>query len=278
MKKPVRRKTRRFSRSETGLAIPITFLVLFVSMLSITSIAYYYAIEKVNARSRFLKVSMAKQTMSDLDERILSILWLSSSSRTLDFDDYGGTLNVQPSTNRLVISVSDSNEISETLFNSTVGQVAYELPYSESADTGLYLRGDSRVILNQSGSVMTQLCIINGHEHPEILLGYRPFASSVALETEDNRTVNDVRVQIVSLNSSQIIELMGKVPLKISCSKVESALTSYTVSYEVNTLTVAASSDAVQGQVAVPIRSGSEGAIINVEVVVCNITIERWVR
>ena len=266
------------SHSRRALAIPVTFLILLVSMLGVISITYYFAIERVNAESQVLKVSMAKQAMNSLDEAMLSVLWQPGSSRTMEFGDFGGQLDVQPLSNWLVVNITDNNGISDTVFNSSIGQAAYELPYSESADTGLYLKGDSGVLVNQSGSPVTQLCIINGAEHPEILLHYRLVVSSTISGTEDNQTINDLRIYVVNLNASQNIEFMGEVPLRISCSGVETMLKTYNVTYQSTALTVVASLGGAQGQVAIPISSDTNGAIINVELVVCNATIERWVR
>jgi hypothetical protein len=247
-------------------------------MLGVISITYYYAVERVNAGSQFLKVSMAKQNMNAVDENLISTLWQPGSSRTLEFSDSGGTLNVQPFGNSLFISINDSQEIAGTIFNATVGRVIYELPYSELADTGLFLKGDSRAIINQTGSGMTQLYVQSGVEHPEILLRYRPVTSSTTSGIETNKTVNDVRVYIVNLNSSQEFGFMGKVPLKISCTNVESSIITYNLSYQPTALTITANYDGVQGQVSIPISSTANGAIINVELVVCEVKIERWVR
>lgn len=246
-------------------------------MLGVISITYYIAIERVNAGSQILKVSMAKQDMTTLDERILSVLFQPGSSRTLEFGDYGGTLNVRPSSNAMVINVTDNEEIAATVFNSTLGRIAYELPYSESAETGLFLRGDSYVVVNRSSSEITQLYVANGLEHPEIILSYRPTVSSIS-QTENNQTVNDVRIYIVNLNSSQDIYLKGKVPLRISCSRIETTVTSYNVSYQPSTLTMTVSLNGIQGQIAIPLSSTVSGANINIEVIACNIRIERWVR
>jgi hypothetical protein len=221
---------------------------------------------------------MAKQNMNSLDETLLSVLWQPGSSRTLEFNDCGGTLNVELSDNSLLVNITDNNNITNTIFNATVGRVIYELPYSESPDTGLFLKGDSRVIVNQSGSVITQLYIRKGAEHPEILLCYRPITSSANSGTDHNKTVNDLRIYVVNLNSSQDIELMGRIPLKISCIDIENTVTTYDVSYQPTALTVAASLDGVQGQVFIPISSTAYGAIINVELVVCEVKIERWAR
>jgi hypothetical protein len=247
-------------------------------MLGVISITYYFAVERVNAGSQVLKVSMAKQNMNSLDENVLSVFWQPGSSRTMEFSDCGGKLNVQPSFNSLTINITDNVEIADTLFNANVGQTTYELPYSESADTGLYLKGDSRVILNQSGPPVSQLQIRSGAEHPEISLRYRLIASSTTSGEENNQTVNDLRIYIVNLNGSQNIGLMGEIPLRISCSNVEKTTKDYNVTYQTTALTVTASLGGTQGQVAVAISSDTNGAIINVELVVYYVTIERWVR
>lgn len=260
------------------MAIPLTFLILFVSTLGIIAVTYYYAIERIDTRSQTLKVSMAKQSMGSFDEAVLSVLWQSGSSQTLEIDDCGGRLKVQPSTNLLIVNVTDNDSISDTIYDGNVGQVIYELPYSETSETGLFLKGNPQSIVNQSSAVVTQLYIRHGTEHSEILLRYRPIASSATYETEDNKTINNLRIYVVNLNSSQNIESTGKIPLKFSCTEVEDTTTTYNVTHQVNALIVSASLDGVQGQVSVPITSNSGGAIINVELIVCEVKIEGWIR
>jgi len=230
----------KLHRSRRALAIPATFLILFISMLSIISITYYFAIEKVNTRSTTLKIATAKQDMLSFDETLLAVLW--------------------------------------QLGSETIGQVMYELPYSETPDTGLFLKGDSRTITNQSGSVVTQLSIRSGAQHPEILLRYRPTVSYTTAGVESDKAVNNVRIYVVNLNSSETIALFGKVPLKISCVATQITTTTYDLSYEPETLLFTSILEGVSGQVSVPISSTASGAIINVEIVLCNITIQRWVR
>jgi hypothetical protein len=265
-------------RSRRAIAIPVTFLILFISMLSIISITYYFAIERVNARSTALKVATAKQDMLSFDETLLAVLWQPSSARTFEFSDSGGEVNVQPSGNSLIINVTDNSEVAATIFNETIGQVLYELPYSESPDTGLFLKGDSRIITNQSGSVITQLSIRSGAEHPEILLRYRPTVSYTTAGVESDKAVNNVRIYVVNLNSSETIALFGKVPLKISCADTQIITITYDLSYASETLLLTAVLDGVSGRVSIPVSSTTSGAIINVEIVLCNVTIQRWVR
>ena len=271
-------KISKLRHSKKALAIPVTFLILFVSTVFMVAVTYYFAVERISAKSQDLKVSTARGNMMTLAEDLSSVLWRSGSSQTFDFSDSGGQLNIEPTANPLSINITDNNSILATVFNDSVGWVVYELPYSETADTGLFLSGDNRAIVNQSGFGMTQLYIRRGAEHTEILLRYRPIISCIATGTEDNKTVNDVRIYIVNLNSSQLIELMGEVPLKITCESTESSVTSYDVSYQPGTLLVTVSFGDINGQVSVPISSTSYGAIINIELILCKVQIKRWVR
>jgi hypothetical protein len=268
----------KWRRSRRALAIPATFMILFVSMLGVVSITYYFAVEKINTRSTALKVTTAKQDMLSFDENLRATLWQPGSARTFEFADSGGEVNVQPSTNSLVINVTDNQNIAATIFNETIGQVMYELPYSETPDTGLFLKGDSRTITNQSGSVITQLCVRSGAEHPEILLRYRPTTSYTTAGVENGKGVTNLRIYVVNLNSSEAISMFGKVPLKMSCVTTQITTTNYNLSYEPETLLVTSILDGVSGQVSIPVSSTASGAIINVEMVLCNVTIQRWVR
>jgi len=268
----------KLRRSRRALAIPVTFMILFVSTLGIISITYYFAVEKVNTKSTTLKVATAKQDMLSFDETLLTVLWQPSSARTFEFSDSGGKVNVQPSANTLIINVTDNSEVAATIFNETIGQVLYELPYSESPDTGLLLKGDSRTITSQGGSVITQLSIRSGAEHPEILLRYRPTVSYTTAGVESDKAVNNVRIYVVNLNSSEAIAMFGKVPLKTSCVATQITTTTYNLSYAPETLLLTSTLDGVSGQVSIPVSGTASGAIINVEIVLCNVTIQRWVR
>ena len=242
------------------------------------SFASSIAVEKVNTRSTALKVSTAKQEMLSFDETLRATLWQPGSARTFEFSDSGGEVNVQPSANSLIINVTDNQNVAATIFNETVGQALYELPYSESPDTGLFLKGDSRTIINQSGSVITQLYIRSGAEHPELLLRYRPTTSYTTAGVENDKAVTNLRIYVVNLNSSETISMFGKVPLKMSCVTTQITTTTYNLSYEPETLLVTSILDGAVGQVSIPVSSTASGAIINVEIVLCNVTIQRWVR
>jgi hypothetical protein len=277
-KNPINCLFGKFRRSRRALAIPMTFLILFVSTLGLISVTYFFAVEKVNARSQILKISMAKQDFINLDENIMSIVWQSGSARTFDVADSGGKLCVQPNATSLEISITDNQDLNETVFNQITGQITYQLPYSESPETGLFLKGDSRTITNQSGGLITQLCIRSGAEHPEILLRYRPAISYTVSGTEDDKPVNNLRLYVVNLNGSDPVDLYGELPLKISCASTQMTTATYNLVYSPGNLVVTSVLGGTRGQVSVPISTNDNGAIINVETVVCNVNVERCLR
>jgi hypothetical protein len=246
--------------------------------MGIVAFTYCFSVEKINAQGQTLKVSTAKQNLISLNEALLSTLWHSGSSATFDLADSGGMINVQPETNVLTLSITDGVGIEATIFDASVGKVTYELPYSDSAATGLYLRGDSRTITNQSGSSTSQLCIQNGVEHPEIQLRYRPTVTWATAGLQEGRTINNLRIYIVNLNSSSPIALKGQLPLKISCINTQLSTQTYQVDYQPENLVITSTLDTDSGSVSIPISSTPQGAIIYVEMVISNISIERWIR
>ncbi len=269
---------RKLYRSTKALAIPMTFLILLVSMICMISVTYYFAVDKVNSRSTMLKVSTAKQEMLAFGEDMVPVLWQPGAACTFEFSDSGGKLCVQPNNNTLTVNVSDSQSISGAIFSQTIGQVIYQLPYSEAPDTGVYLKGDSRVITNQSGSVMTQLGIGLGDERVELQLRYRPTISYTTAGTENGKPVNNIRVYIVNLNSSQEFALFGKLPVKATCLSTQIATTTYSVDYAAQSLTFTATLNGKTGQVTVPIESTVAGAVINIQAVQSTIQIQRCIR
>jgi hypothetical protein len=264
-----------FRRSKRALAIPMTFLILFVSTLGLISVTYFFAVEKVNSQSQTLKIATAKQDLLSLDQNIMSVVWQPGSARSVDISDSGGKINIQPLTGFLIISVSDKQDLNQTVYNQTTGQVVYELPYAGSPETGLFLKGDSRTITNQSGSLSTQLCIENGAEHPEIQLRYRPVISYTVAGKEEGRTVNNLRIYVINMNESNSISLYGKIPLRISCESTKLATETYNITYAIDALAITSVMNGVGGQTSIPISSTSSGAIINVEIVQSNVIIER---
>jgi len=276
-KKTLKQKITSFRVSKRAIAIPMTFLMLFFSLFAIISVTYYFAVSKVNANSKVLNVATAKQNMNVLEQTLQHVIWQSGSSKSCEVNDSGGSLITAPSSNLLTINVTD-DVFSNVIFNSSIGGVIYEMPYAGSSVTGLYLEGTSKVVENKSGAVAAQLYIEHGEEHPEILLRYRPIVSSVTGGLEYGKPVNNVRIYVVNLNSSQNIELMGKIPIVASCENTQTLVESYDLAYEPTSLTVQVNLEERDGEVSVPISSNANGAIINIELVISNTKIQRGLR
>lgn len=268
----------RLLRSKKALALPVTFLILLVSTLGIVAVTYYFSVERINTQAMTLKVSTAKQNMIDLNQAVTSTLYQPGSSATYEVSDSGGRLHLQPTNNTLTLSLKAANEIEETIFNQSIGRVIYELPYTGAADTGLYLKGDQRTIANQSGSTMAQIAIANGEQHVELQLRYRPSITYVEAGEENGYAVNNIRIYIVNLNASDTFALFGVLPLQARCLSTQLSTQNYQVTQSVTALNVTSTLDGQNGSVIVPITTTSSGAVINIETVVCNIAIERWIR
>jgi len=260
--------------SKKGMAIPVTFLILFVSLSFVISLTYYFAVSKINSKSQLLKVSAAKQGMLYLEDSIASVAWSPGSSQIYSFDDCGGKFRVEPEAKSLLINLTD-NSFYDIVFNSSVSKAVYELPPSESQDDNLFLKGDNRVVINQSRSTMTQLYISQGTESREVTLCYRPLASSTEVGSNDGKPVNSLRIYVISLNSSQNMTLQGNFYLEITCLNVTSSSRSYNFTYQINSLLVKVNFDGVSGEVSLPVSSSEEGALVNVEIVTCDIRLQR---
>jgi len=251
--------------------------MLFGSLFVVISITYYFAVSKVNANSQMLKISSAKQNMNALEKTLSYILWEPGSSKNYEFDDCGGKLIVEPDENLLTINVTDGT-FNDVVFNYSIGRIVYELPYSQSADTGLYLKGTSQVVENKSGAVMTQLFIKTGEEHPEIVLRYRPKVSYIIEGIDNDKPSNIIRIYIVNLNSSINQEFIGKIPIKISCLSNKVIVTNYNISYQPSYLNFIVNLSDSKAEVTFPISSNENGAEINLELVTCYAKIEQGFR
>jgi hypothetical protein len=100
----------------------------------------------------------------------------------------------------------------------------------------------------------------------------------VAAGLENGKPINNIRIYIVNLNSSSVIAQQGDIPLQISCVNAQLESRNYDVSYGVGSLTLTSIFNDVRGNVSVPISSTSAGAIVHIETVVSNISIQRWIR
>jgi hypothetical protein len=256
------------------MAIPVTFLMLFVSLMLIITATYYVAMTRISAKGQLLNFSAAKQSMIAVESNIESVLWSSGASQVYYFDDFGGNFKIIPTAKSLLLNVTD-NTFSDIVFNSSVGKAVYELSYAEPGSSGLFLRGDSRVIVSGSTSTMAQLKLAAGESAQEITLSYRPLASSTVTGSINGKPVNTVRIYVINMNLSQSLTLPSGFYLKARCVSVTSTTRSYNLSYSISAIQVKAVFDGINGAVSLPILSNETGAVVEVEVVVCNIQLQR---
>jgi hypothetical protein len=242
-------------------------------MLIITA-TYYFAMTKISARGQLLNYSAAKQAMIALENSIETVLWSHGASQVYYFDDYGGNFKITPAAETLLLNVTD-NSFYDVVFNSHVGKAAYELSYAEPGSSGFFLKGDNRAIVNSSASTMAQLQIATGESSQEITLTYRPFASSTATGSNNGKPVNTVRIYVVNMNLSQSLILPSGFHLKIRCVSVTSVTKNYDLSYATSSIQIKTVLDGKNGTVSLPVSSNQNGAVINLELVVCDIQLQR---
>jgi len=268
-----REKSPNFLSSRRAIALPVTFLMLFVSLTLLISATYYFSMTRISAKAQAAKVSGAEQEMLSLEKVVEFVAWSPGSYQIYEFGDFGGTFKVVPNTKRLVLNITDNSSFYDVFFNSSIGETVYELPSSEAYDS-VFVKGDSRVIVNQSSSTMAQLRISEGAQYYEITLSYRPLAGSTVTGSSGGKPVNSLRIYIVNLNSSQTMTLLGSFRLKVTCVNVTSSWQSYNLSNPITALTIKADLDGSSDEVSVPISSNAQGAIVNLETIICSVRME----
>ncbi|MEM3577514.1 MAG: hypothetical protein QXX51_03550 [Candidatus Bathyarchaeia archaeon] len=269
------KRQKRLLASNRALAIPVTYLILFVSLTAIISITYSFAIIKIGSRTAALKTSIAKQNMQTLDNAITSTAWSFGASETVYMEDCGGTFKTDPAAKSLTINITDELTFSETVFNSSIGKAFYELEPSENYYDGLYIRGDSRTIVNESALTLTQLYFGAGANTKELTLCYRPFATYANIGAENGKPLNLIRVYIINLNASQVLNLKGKFYLKVTSINVTTITRQYAFENDVSYLALTAEMDGAARTVRLPVSSNTEGAVVNLEIVVCSVEVQR---
>lgn len=274
-KNDLKKRVEKFLHSKKALAIPVTYLILFSSLLAIISLTYSFAVAKISARGSLLKASIAKQNMQVLDNAVHSVLWSFEASKVVYMDNCGGTFQVEPTAKNLVVNFTDGESFYDIVFNSSVGKVLYKLEASEFNYDSLFLRGDSRAIINQSAFTMTQLYVVTGDDAKELTLCYRPSAIAVDIGTSNGKPLNLVRLYVINLNSSQSLTLREKFYLKVTSVNVTTTTRQYEFNQSVSSLALKAVFGGFLNTVWLPISSNTEGAIVNLEVIVCNVKIQK---
>jgi hypothetical protein len=270
-----KKNSRKFLLSKRALAIPVTYLILFVSLVAIISATYSFAIVKISARGVLLKASVAKQNMQTLDDTVHSVAWSFGASEVVYIDDNGGVFQTEPTAKKLTINFTDEQSLSKIVFNSSVGKAFYELEPSEFNNDGLFVRGDQRAIINQSTSTMAQLYFGAGNNAKELTLCYRPSATAALIGTSNGKPLNLIRIYIINLNSSQNLMLREKFYLKVTAVNVTTVTRQYNFNVSVSSLALKAIFDGTVSTVWLPVSSNLEGVVVNLEIVVCNVKIQR---
>jgi hypothetical protein len=270
-----KKNSRKFLPSKRALAIPVTYLILFVSLIAVISATYSFAIVKISARGAMLKASVAKQNMQILDDAVHSVAWSFGASEVVYMDDTGGAFQTEPTAKKLAINFTDEQSFSELVFNSSIGKAFYELESSEFSNDGLFVRGDYRAIINQSASTMAQLYFGAGNDAKELTLCYRPFATAALVGTSNGKPLNLMRIYIINLNSSENLVLREKFYLKVTAVNVTTVTRQYNFNVSVSSLALKTVFDGTSSTVWLPVSSNVEGAVVNLEIVTCNIKIQR---
>ena len=261
-------------KATKGIAIPVTFLMLFVSLTLIVSVTYFFAVTQINMNNQQVKVTIAKQQMLSFEEEITSVAWSPSSYEVFEFEDLGGKLLTDAAAKRLVMNLTDDQSYSDVFFDGSVGKIAYQMPTSEDASTNLYLRGDNRVIVNQTAATMVQLYLGASATSPEIALSYRPLIGKSVVEQDGLKPTNHFRVYVINFNSSDTMTMQGKFNVKITCLNITSTWRNYDFSSQLSALTLRVSLDGKSGAVSLPIASNANGAFVDLEILVSNIRVQ----
>jgi hypothetical protein len=264
---------RKAPNTRRGLAAPVSLLLIVFSLTMVSTVAYNYAMKQINQRKEDLKLVAAEEKMLDLEEAITSTAWTPSGSRTLAFSDYGGELRVEPSANPLQVNVTLGLS-NGTVYDSDTGRFIYELPSTILGQAGQWIRGDRRAIVNQSTAYQAQMSIVIGSEYQELVSRYRPLVSSSVGGMSSGRRINNLRIYVINLNSSETLESGGEFHVKVTCTDVTTSLGSFNGTASDTVMSVTASLDGATWTISVPISVGVSGSSVQVEVVVSNVMIQ----
>jgi hypothetical protein len=273
--KPSKRQLKGFLKSKRALAIPVTYLLLFVSLMAIISMTYSFAVVKINFRGALLRASVAKQNMQFLDDAVHSVAWSFSASEVVYMDNCGGIFKTENTAKNLALNFTDEQTFYSVLFNSPVGRMYYKLDDSEFNEDGSYIRGDDRAVINQTAFTMTQLYVMTADDAKQLVLSYRPLATAAAIGTSGGKPLNLIRINIVNLNSSLNLSQQEKFYLKVTSVNVTTTKTRYEFNQSVSSLAIKSVFDGKETTVWLPISSISDGVVVDVEVDVCYVTIQR---
>ncbi len=79
-------------RSQRAIALPVTFLMLFVSLMILITATYYFSITKISAKTLALKTAGVEQEMLSFEKTIKFVSWSPGAYEIYEFGDFGGKL------------------------------------------------------------------------------------------------------------------------------------------------------------------------------------------
>lgn len=265
----------KFLRATRALAIPLTYLILFVSSITIISATYSFAVIKIAAKGASVKASVAKQDMQRLDTAIHRVAWTSGASEVVYVDDFGGVFKIDPTARNLAINFAGDQAVNDVVFNSPTGNALCRLESSEENYAELYIKGDERAIENQTAFGMTQLYGQADAKGQSLVLCYRPVAMSTATGTTNGKPANLVRIYITNLNASQNLATRGSFYLRITSLNVSSSTFQYEFNQSISSISLNVVFGENVGSVLLPVSSNENGATVNLETVICSIRLEK---
>jgi hypothetical protein len=274
-KKGFQKHFTKFLHSKKALALPLTYLILLVSLITIISATYSYAVIRIAAKGASLKASIAKQNMQLLDNAAHAVAWSSGSSEVIYMDDTGGTFKTEPASRNLVINITGEQGLNEIVFNDSVGEAFYELESSEVSYADVYVRGDDRTIINQTAFTMTQLYGAIGTNAQNLILSYRPMATVTIVGTSNGKPLNLVRIYVITLNESQNINLEGVFNLKVTALNTTTISHQYEFNQSISSLELEVNLSGTINSVSLQISSIAQGAVVNVDTIICSIRLQR---
>jgi hypothetical protein len=265
-------RARKILSFRKGLVTPVSFILILFSLTIVSTIAYNYSLIQIKHRGEDLKIIAIEDKMLDLEEAISDISWSSGAARTLVFANYGGTFKVDNSSNHLELNIT-MDETDYTLFDSNIGGFLYELPSINVINYGKWIKGDSRVIVNQSSSYQASMKIEPSREKQELKAHYRPLIVSSVGSLSDERRLNIIRIYIINLNTSEGIYTSGEFRIKVDCSDVNSHLYNYILDSSETYMTFTVNLAGKLGNLIVPLTIGEAGSIVRLEVLTNQISI-----
>lgn len=274
-KTSLKRGLRKLWASQKALAIPVTYLLLFFSLILLISLTYSLAVAKISARGNTLKASIAKQNMLGVDDAVRSVAWSFGASKIVYVEDAGGSLQTSPTARNLIINLTDEHSFYDIVFNSSIGKTVYELEPSGYSFSNEFIVGDDRVIANESKFTMTQLYLATGLDGQELTLSYRPSATVAVIGTGDGKPLNLIRMYIITLNSSSVLALQESFYLRVTATNVTTIARHYDFNQTIFSLLVKVVLEGVSGGAKLPISSGTQGAYVDLEIVICNIKLQK---